>query len=259
MQGNTRPQPMNLTLEPSNSSDDFDQLHFSQQLSPGSGAATEHPVHSRRHRVSCGSLTTSSSSASETSGTKIIRSCSSSFSHASEYQKPVGRYYHLHQQQQQQQLQSQQQSLQQLHGNHLDTSVLASAVRVAATIGLSVSHSGSGEPVGCDVSPTMSSTNSVDLPYILRSVSTGMCLPHFCPCDCTMSPSTGMCLPHFCPCDSTMSPSTGMCLPHSCPIVHVIVPCHPVLACVCHISVHVILPCHPVLACVCHIHVQLSM
>lgn len=140
---------MTLTLDSSNSSPDYDDLTvYHGGISPVEASET-----TRRHRVSCGSLSTS---ALETSGTKIIRSCSSSFSHASEYHKPLGRYHHLHQQQQ----------LQQQHGGLLDTSVLASAVRVAATIGLTVS----GELPGADISPTKSCSSSGGLPYILRSV-----------------------------------------------------------------------------------------
>ncbi|XP_055874622.1 caspase-3-like [Biomphalaria glabrata] len=154
MQSNVDLNSTKLTLE-SNSNQDF-QYNL-ETLSPEGPKA---PLLSRRHRVSCGNLTITSSSA-ETTGSKIIRSCSSSFSHSSEFQKPVGRYYHLHQQQTQQ--------VQPV--NQLEASVLASAVRVAATIGLSVSHSGSGEPPGCDVSPTMSTANVGDLPYILKSVS----------------------------------------------------------------------------------------
>lgn len=137
---------MTLTLDSSHSNHNFGD--FSTYLQePGT---VEAPVASRRHRVSCGSLTASVTSNEDTSGTRIIRSCSSSFSHAPEYQKPVGRYHHLHQQ----------------HSNHWDTSVLASTVRVAATIGLSVS----GEQPGGDITQKMSSANSADLPYILRSV-----------------------------------------------------------------------------------------
>ncbi|GFO31390.1 hypothetical protein PoB_005789500 [Plakobranchus ocellatus] len=120
-------------------------------------ATVEVPIASKRHRVSCGSISTSSTSGVESSGTKIIRSCSTGFAQGSEL--PLGRYHHLHQQQQQQQ-------------HPVDVSVLASAVRVAATIGLSVSQaSDEFSTSGCDVSPTMHSQNSIDLPYILRSVS----------------------------------------------------------------------------------------
>ena len=106
-----------------------------------------------------------------TSGTKIIRSCSASFdTNAPEYNRPVGRYHHLHKQQQQQ------------HTAPIppDTSALASAVRIAANIGLTVTDS-----TGSETSPTLSphlgaspthsqhslsSSNHQDLPYILRSI-----------------------------------------------------------------------------------------